>query len=130
MCAELLKQISPKVLLVEDDLLARKITTRLLSIIGCEVDNAANGEEAFTRVGKQYKVMLVDLGLPGISGLELAHKIKTEKPNIKVLMIALTGRSDKMVKAECLATGFSEFILKPASTDVLAKAIFKLLKAQ
>jgi CheY-like chemotaxis protein len=87
-----------KVLLVEDDELIRAATAEMLCDIGCEAIEAATVEEALKVLdGGLVDILLTDVGLPGVSGLQLARDARTQWP--KLHLILATGDSSVSAKA-------------------------------
>ncbi|MDF3054835.1 MAG: arcB 2 [Gammaproteobacteria bacterium] len=114
-----------RVLVVEDALIAQKVAKFLLEGLGMQVDVADSGEMALAAVEKnQYVLILMDLGLPDMSGLEIAQKIRqlTSNPNFDVPIIALTAHQSDQVRNECMEAGMSDAQSKPL-TEALAKEL-------
>ena len=106
------------ILLVEDDLLAQKITTSLLENDGQNhVDLAKTGEEAMSAAqSKQYDIIFMDLGLPDASGYEVAKKIRGL--GIKEIpIIALTAHNASFAGKSAKEAGMNDLITKPLTAD-------------
>lgn len=92
---------------------------------------AASGEEALTKLkeGVQPEVMLIlsDINMPGMNGLELLQNSKKTWPDLPVMMITAYGDVDNRTKAEEL--GATEFLTKPLNFDDLKSKIGELLAA-
>ena len=85
-----------KVLLVEDNLQVRDFARDLLVDIGCEVSTAASGEEALNLIDSEgVELVLTDIVMPGMSGVELAGRLRDTHPHLPVLLA--TGYSDEVV---------------------------------
>lgn len=105
------------VLLVEDDLLAQRVTTLMLRELGCQVDIAGNGRSALERIqiGNQYDVIFMDVGLPDINGIAVTEMIRGQETSISAIpIVALTGHLNEDDKAICLQAGMDAVIGKPA----------------
>ena len=107
------------VLLVEDDELIRATTAEMLSEIGCEVKEAANAEAALKILDDgPVDVLLTDVGLPGISGLQLARDARSRRPELRLVLA--TG--DSGLKSEVAQLG-AVLLVKPYQQDTLRQAL-------
>lgn len=83
---------TPKILVVDDEKVVREITQVFLTLNGYEVSTAADGREAFEKVlNNHYDVIITDLQMPLMGGMELLEKISQLKTNL--VTIVLTGRT-------------------------------------
>lgn len=115
------------VLVVEDDDFARKYIRITLQKAGFEVLEAASGEEALELFDKQPpKVVLLDLGLPGIDGFEVCQMMRQQREDLAILI--LTGRSDDSDKVSGLDLGADDYLVKPFGPDVLLARINAVLR--
>lgn len=113
-----------RILLVDDQQLLRRGLMMLLSTVdGLEVvDQAADGAEALARIpSARPDVVLSDVRMPGMDGLELVERCREAHPGLSVLL--LTTFDDEPVVRGALAAGAAGFLLKDTSTDALAQAI-------
>ncbi len=116
-------------IIVEDNTMLRKNLALLLNgEAGLELcGDFGTAEEAIPAIKEiQPDMMLVDLGLPGISGIELTHLVKSEYPEIEVLVHTVFDARDKVFDA--IKAGASGYILKGASPRELIEAIDNLSK--
>jgi len=114
--------MTKRVLVVDDEAPIRELMTEALSRSGCEVVTAASGEEALERLRQgNLQVMLLDLKLPGMDGVELARRIKRERP--MAIMYAMTGYSSLFELADCREAGFDDYFLKPLRLEDISTAI-------
>jgi PAS domain S-box-containing protein len=112
------------VLLVEDDDLIRIMTTEILSDIGCKVKEARTAQEALTILDEQpVDILLTDVGLPGVSGLQLARDVHARRPDLRVVLA--TG--DSGVKSEAARLG-AIFIVKPYTLASLRQGLEHAMK--
>src|SRR5579872_997242 len=123
--------VAGKVLVVDDD---EKITTLLrayLSKEGFEVDVAANGEDALRKVPQfQPDVLVLDIMLPGIDGIEVLRRVRQESPTYVVLLTAKADETDKVIG---LTVGADDHVTKPFSARELTariRAIFRRMRGQ
>jgi CheY-like chemotaxis protein len=85
---------------------------------------AANAVEALRRVGISYpEVALVDLGLPGADGCELARQLRAQQSGRELRLVALTGYSDEGTRANAADAGFDDFAVKPVPVEALGGLI-------
>ena len=111
-----------KVLLVEDDSIAMKITKNLLELIGCEVTCAQNGKEALEHATQAYDLILMDIGLPDMNGTEVTKKLKANAENKNTPIVALTGHDAISMHEEV----FSGHVHKPAKLEDLTTILEEL----
>ncbi|NEU99753.1 hybrid sensor histidine kinase/response regulator [Bradyrhizobium uaiense] len=112
------------VLLVEDDALIRLTTTEMLSGIGCEVKEATTAQEALKILDEQpVDILLTDVGLPGVSGLQLARDAQARRPDLRLVLA--TG--DSGVKAEAARLG-AILIVKPYTPESLRQGLENAMK--
>jgi CheY-like chemotaxis protein len=107
-----------RVLLVEDEVVLRMSTTDMLEQLGCFVAGVGSGEQALELLaqGGSFDLLVTDLGLPGISGEELAARVRGQFPKLPVVIASGYGRSG--MQGEGL-----QFISKPYSTVDLQQAL-------
>ncbi len=110
------------ILLVDDEESIRKVLGLSLTDEGYEVLPAANGREAL-RLFRELKppIVLTDIKMPGMSGLQLLETIKAESPDTEVIMI--TGHGDMDLAIKSLKMEATDFITKPINDDILAIAL-------
>lgn len=100
-----------KVLIVDDQMAIRRLLLEVLKD-NFEVCLACSGEEAIEMGGKcKPDIILLDIGLPGISGIDALPQLKQEVPGCSIYM--LTGSSDAMLIERALSLGAAGFIEKP-----------------
>jgi len=107
-----------KVLVVDDDPVVGKSFDRVLSGKGYAVITARNGEEALTKLRTEnYDVVFTDIKMPGMSGLEVAERVKASQPWLPVVII--TGFGSDANEAQAKAAGVSAFLRKPLSPEMI-----------
>lgn len=88
-----------KVLVVDDEAPIRELFNDLLKKENCTVKSVATGEEAIAKINEEdFDIVLLDIKLPGISGLETLKQLKATKPNLVVIMITGFGYDDDLIK--------------------------------
>jgi len=110
-----------RILVVDDEESIRSLLSEALATAGYEVLTAGSGEEALELLGSEnLQVMLLDLKLPGMDGLELCRRIRQERPG--AVIYAMTGYASRFSQAQCREVGFDDFFLKPLRLKTLFKA--------
>lgn len=114
----------PTVLVVEDEHLMRRLLARFISNQQTQVLLAADGEEAiaiYRSRKREISVVLLDLGLPKISGWEVFNVMKEENPHVRV--IVATGYLEPELKSRMHDAGVEHFIEKPYMLNKLAETL-------
>ncbi len=111
---------SPRILMVEDNLIAQKVEQALMITLGCEVDTAESGEvaERLFEPGK-YDIVLMDIGLQDTSGYIVAKKLREKEKGTSyhVPIIALTSYQADIVKYDCRDYFMNGVITKPLTAE-------------
>ncbi len=116
------------ILLAEDDALNQKVTRLMLKRLGYEADVAADGIEVLAALERQtYDVVLMNIGMPRMDGIEAAREIRKRCQN-RPKIIALTAYVLPGMKERCLEAGMDDYIGKPVRIDQLA-AVLKRVAA-
>ncbi len=111
-----------EILIVEEDSFLRDLYTELLRKAGYPVSAVVSGEEALNLLSKTiYGLVITDLTMPGISGLELLVKIKLKDPSIDVILV--TANADLESALFSLKHGARDYLLKPINSDELVHAV-------
>ena len=114
-------------LLVEDDAAIAGPLSRALTREGYEVDVVADGPGALTRAGeREVDLMVLDLGLPGMDGLEVCRRVRAGQPDLPVLM--LTARTDEVDFVVGLDAGADDYVGKPFRLAELLARVRALLR--
>jgi len=112
--------------LVEDNEDARRALTDLLEGMGLTVLPAADGQEALRLAAEENpEVFVVDIGLPGMSGYDLARILRELPGTQQRLLIALTGYGTAEDKKRAAEAGFDYHLTKPADVDQLYRLVTK-----
>ncbi|MBW2166752.1 MAG: sigma-54-dependent Fis family transcriptional regulator [Deltaproteobacteria bacterium] len=113
------------ILVVDDEPDMRIALTYALSHCGYSVESASSGLEALKKFeADKFSLIITDLKMPGMSGIEILGKVKKRSPKIPVIMITAYGTINNAVEA--MQQGASDYILKPFSTEILEAAIKKV----
>jgi signal transduction histidine kinase/CheY-like chemotaxis protein len=117
-----------RILLAEDNVVNQKLALRFLSQMGYRADLAANGVEAVESVVRQtYDVVLMDVQMPEMDGLEASRRITSQWPSDKrPRIVAMTANAMQGDREMCLAAGMDDYITKPIRVDQLAQALLRV----
>ena len=114
------------VLYIEDDADVREVMALWLERFGALVQQAATAEEALALfLNSPPGVVLADIAMPGKDGLWLLDEVRARTGTATVPFIAFTGLTGARDRAEVLAAGFIEYLVKPTEQDVLVDAILR-----
>lgn len=115
-----------KILVVDDEPGVRTVLQRVLTQAGYEVVTADNGAEALDCVSLgEVNLMLLDIKMPDISGMEVLAKITAEYPDVGVIMV--TAVIDIQVAVEALKLGAYDYITKPFNRDEVVQKVRKAI---
>ncbi len=120
-----------QILLVEDEDSLRMVNGRTLAMLGYGVLSAASGEEALALAAghkSRIDLLLTDVVMPGITGPQLAEKLRETRPGTDVLFVS--GYTNSIVLQHGVAHGETHFLQKPVSNDILARKIREILDAR
>ncbi len=114
-----------RVLLAEDNTVNQKVALLMLSKLGFRADVAANGLEALLAAARQpYDVILMDVQMPEMDGLEATRRLRgSPPPGGRPWVIALTANAMQGDREQCLAAGMDDYISKPIKIDELTAAL-------
>jgi two-component system phosphate regulon response regulator PhoB len=119
----------PRVLVVEDEAPLATLLRYNLEKQGFRVDEAADGQEALTRIGEEAPdLVLLDWMLPTLSGIEVCRQIRRRPETRDLPVIMLTARADDQDAVRGLNTGADDYITKPFNMDSLFARIRALLR--
>ncbi len=114
---------------VDDDTVIRSNLHDYLELEGHEVETFSSGEDALSRLDKDTPdVMLIDLKLPGIDGLELLEKVKVTSQLVEVIII--TGHGDISTAVQAMKLGARDYIKKPFDMDEISLIVHKTQSAR
>lgn len=116
-----------KILVAEDNLVNQKLVMSLLSKMGYSVQSVMNGKEAFDIINeKQFDIVLMDIQMPEMTGIEATIKIKQEIPvEQQPLIIALTANAMIEDKEKCFECGMVDYMSKPINLKILQNTLVK-----
>ena len=117
-----------RILLAEDNVVNQKLAMRLLQQMGYRADLASNGIEAVECVARQpYDVVLMDVQMPELDGLEAARRITARwQAPARPRIVAMTANAMQGDREECLAAGMDDYLTKPIRVDQLVDALLNV----
>ncbi|MDD2943700.1 MAG: ATP-binding protein [bacterium] len=117
------------VLLVEDNLVNQKVTSRMLESLGYQVDTAIDGHDGVAKhVKGNYCFILMDCQMPNLDGYDATRQIRSLSDKNQIPIIAVTAHALDGDKEKCLAAGMNGYIAKPVSKSTLTEEIARVLK--
>ena len=116
-----------RVLVVDDDPLLLRVAAALLSAEGFDVSRAPSGEEALAAVARsRFDLVLSDVKLPGVTGLELVQQVHAISPDTPIILMTAFASVNSAVEA--MRAGASDYIVKPFEPDDLKLRVRKALR--
>ena len=108
---------SKKILLVEDEDFIRELYVRQLTKAGFQVKSAVDGQSGLNLLKSEaFDLLLLDIMLPGMNGLQLLREFKTQNPNSKMITILLTNLGQEAVIKEGFELGAQAYLIKASYT--------------
>jgi len=115
------------ILVVDDDLAVCRSVAAVFKNEACTVDTVNNGEEALEKIDeKNYAVVIVDLMMPGKSGIEVIKELKKKKPDVTIIMI--TGYPSIKTAVKAIKSGAYDYIPKPFTPGELRSLVARALE--
>lgn len=128
--APVLRLQAMRVLLVEDNALNRQIATELLQAEGAHISVAEGGLQGVSMATEQanvYDVIIMDMQMPDLDGLEATRRIRASAQGNAVPILAMTANASASDRDACLAAGMNDHIAKPIDIDEVVTRLLKLL---
>ncbi len=117
-----------RILIVDDNATNLKLVAYLMKANGYTVDTALDAESAIEAIRNHHPdVILMDIQLPGIDGLELTRRLKADPATRDIVIVAVTAYAMKGDQAKALAAGCDDYITKPIDTRSLPETIARHL---
>ncbi len=118
-----------RILVVDDDSQIRRVMRTTLTAHGYDVADARAGEEALERLRSEtYDLVLLDMNMPAMGGLETCRAIRSGRSGLDLAIIMLTVRNTEKDKVEALDAGADDYVTKPFSTPELLARIRAALR--
>jgi DNA-binding response OmpR family regulator len=113
---------TPRVLIVDDEEELVSALVERLALRGVQAVGVMTGDAALERLaGEPYDVVLLDVKMPGLGGLELLQRIKSERPTLQVVL--LTGHSSEQDAERGTELGAFDYLMKPVKIDDLMRVL-------
>ena len=117
-----------RILIVDDNAINLKLVAYLMKANGYTVETALDAESAIESIRTNHPdVILMDIQLPGIDGLELTRRLKADPKTRDIVIVAVTAYAMKGDQAKALAAGCDDYITKPIDTRTLPETIARHL---
>ncbi|MBW2176715.1 MAG: response regulator [Deltaproteobacteria bacterium] len=121
------ESVHKNILVIDDEVAVNNNIRKILVKKGYQVDQAVTKDEAIEKIGSHsYKLVLLDLKIPGVKGLELLKAIRDNNPQAKVIMI--TGYASIETAVEATRMGAVDYLPKPFTPDEIRHATEKALR--
>lgn len=118
-----------RILIIDDENIVLKSCLRILRNKDYEIDTVLSGDDGLARIGeKEYDIVITDLKMPGISGMEVLSTLRKDRPEITVIIF--TGYATAATAREALKLGAFDYIPKPFTSDELRSVVENAVKAR
>jgi CheY-like chemotaxis protein len=113
-----------QILVADDNAMLRKALQIVLQLWGFEVTLVEDGPAALAAARQaRHAVILMDIRMPEMDGLEVARRIRADPRSSAVLLLALSGSGEPEDRSAALAAGFDHHLVKPVDPDLLRKLL-------
>ena len=120
---------SKPILIVDDEKNIRMTLSQSLESLGVETDMAGNGEEALTKLKeKDFGLILLDIRMPGMDGMEVLRQVREVRPDIRIIMITAYGTIGSAVEA--MKLGAVDFLQKPFDPEEIRELVSRVLNRE
>jgi PAS domain S-box-containing protein len=119
------KDFSPKILLVDDNSVNRKVATEILKKANCEIISAESGMEAIEiyQEIQDFDMILMDIQMPEMDGIETTQRLKKEFGDTLPTVVAMTAYSMQNDRENFLSKGLDDYVSKPIRANILIKKV-------
>ena len=117
--------MSAKILIVDDDAGVRESLEELLRLEDYQADSSDSGEDALEALAEGFDLVLLDIKMPGIDGVEVMHEIRKYHPDTRIIIITGYGSLESAIDA--IRSGAQDYMLKPYTADDILLSINKAL---
>ncbi|CAK0776247.1 putative two-component response transcriptional regulator (CheY family) [Azospirillaceae bacterium] len=120
----------PKILLIEDVEVVRKVVHKMLNRLGHQVDDAIDGVDGLSKLKQSsYDLVITDIWMPGIDGISFIRQVRQHDPHLKIL--AFSGGAPRASAvyslSEAKTTGANAILMKPVDRQELEQAIQEVI---
>jgi len=114
------------VLIVDDEKNIRLTLSQALEVLEVETGTAADGEEALARLKeKEFSLILLDLKMPGMDGMEVLRQVSKIRPDIRIIILTAYGTVESAVEA--MKLGAADFIQKPFAAEEIRELVSRVI---
>ena len=118
--------IAKPILIVDDEKNIRLTLSQALETLDAQIDVAANGEEALTKLKeKEFGLILLDIRMPGMDGMEVLRRVREIRPDIRVIIITAYGTVESAVEA--MKLGAVDFLQKPFDPEEIRELVSRVM---
>jgi len=117
--------MAAKILIVDDDPGVRESLEELLRLENYQADSTGSGEDALKALSEGFDLVLLDIKMPGIDGVEVMHEIRKYHPDTRIIIITGYGSLESAIDA--IRSGAQDYMLKPYTADDILMSIGKAL---
>ena len=118
--------IDKPILIVDDEKNIRLTLSQALETLGAEIDTASNGEEALAKLKeKEFGLILLDIRMPGMDGMEVLRRVREIRPDIRIIMITAYGTIESAVEA--MKLGAVDFLQKPFDPEEIRELVSRVM---
>ncbi len=118
--------ISKPILIVDDEKNIRLTLSQTLETLGAPIDVATNGEEGLSKLKeKEFGLILLDIRMPGMDGMEVLRRVREIRPDIRVIMITAYGTIESAVEA--MKLGAVDFLQKPFDPEEIRELVSRVM---
>ncbi|MGZ8202774.1 MAG: sigma-54-dependent transcriptional regulator, partial [Burkholderiales bacterium] len=119
--------MSVRILIVDDEEIVIRSSTRILAGSGYDLETARDGAEALQKIAAgQYDVVVLDIMMPKVDGVEVLQRVKESHPDIEVIMF--TGLAEIDTAVQCMKLGAFDYISKPFEPEELKVSVARALE--
>lgn len=113
-----------KILIIDDEEVTRRSLAEILKLEGYSIETRPNGEQGLEALEEEdFDLLLLDLKMPGMNGLEVLEKVPSIAPDTRVIMLTAHGSLDSAIQA--IRQGAHDYILKPAEPEEILASVSK-----
>lgn len=117
-----------KILVAEDDPALRELLRENLHLLGYQVDEAGDGEEALRKIEETHPdLVLLDIQMPKLDGISVVKRLRQDPRFARLLVVAVTGFAMRGDREKGMESGFDNYLAKPVSSKELKKLLDELL---
>jgi len=121
--------MSKPILIVDDEKNIRLTLSQSLEALGVEIDTAADGVEALAKLkGRDFELILLDIRMPGMDGMEVLRRVREIRPDIRIVMITAYGTIESAVEA--MKLGAVDFLQKPFDPEEIRELVSRVMNRE